>query len=183
MRVILWYFSSSWVIKLIKEIQPKTELALIWYMQEVGQLSSLNLRMPVWTYSNGAQASLNGQNLPLPPPGVKYNYYFRVNERTTPFFHNLFFLSFFVKTVCSLNLITPLTEFVLKWHFTNWYIPTAGNFLSATERWSYNDKLTIQLPLSLRTEAIQGIMTPFCSFIITKICLVTVLFYFLTFVL
>ncbi|XP_006446048.2 uncharacterized protein LOC18052883 [Citrus clementina] len=66
--------------------------------QEVGQLSSLNLRMPVWTYSNGAQASLNGQNLPLPPP---------------------------------------------------------GNFLSATERWSYNDKLTIQLPLSLRTEAIQ----------------------------
>ncbi|KAK9220957.1 hypothetical protein WN944_009381 [Citrus x changshan-huyou] len=75
--------------------------------QEVGQLSSLNLRMPVWTYSNGAQALLNGQNLPLPPP---------------------------------------------------------GNFLSATERWSYNDKLTIQLPLCLRTEAIQVNDLPLTKF-------------------
>ncbi|XP_077210370.1 uncharacterized protein LOC143845851 [Tasmannia lanceolata] len=34
-----------------------------------GQQSTLNLRIPFWTRSNGAKATLNGQNLPLPFPG------------------------------------------------------------------------------------------------------------------
>ncbi|MQM17637.1 hypothetical protein Taro_050611 [Colocasia esculenta] len=34
-------------------------------------------------------------------------------------------------------------------------IPLPGNFLSVTRKWTPNDKLTLQLPISLRTEAIQ----------------------------
>lgn len=63
-----------------------------------GLSSSLNLRIPSWTYSNGAKATLNGQNLPLPVP---------------------------------------------------------GSFLSVTKKWSSGDKLNLQLPLTLRTEAIK----------------------------
>ncbi|GAY53643.1 hypothetical protein CUMW_150680 [Citrus unshiu] len=66
--------------------------------QGSGLTTSLNLRIPTWTSSNGAKATLNGQDLPLPSP---------------------------------------------------------GNFLSVTKTWSSDDKLTIQLPLTLRTEAIQ----------------------------
>ncbi|KAF8403852.1 hypothetical protein HHK36_011958 [Tetracentron sinense] len=35
----------------------------------VGHSSTLNVRIPLWTYSNGAEATLNAQNLPLPIPG------------------------------------------------------------------------------------------------------------------
>uniref|UniRef100_A0A5B7A8K3 Alpha-L-arabinofuranosidase B arabinose-binding domain-containing protein n=2 Tax=Davidia involucrata TaxID=16924 RepID=A0A5B7A8K3_DAVIN len=63
-----------------------------------GQSSALNLRIPLWTYSNGAKAVLNGQNLPLPAP---------------------------------------------------------GNFLSVTRKWNNGDKITLELPISLRTEAIK----------------------------
>ncbi|KAL5832032.1 hypothetical protein ACOSQ4_017386 [Xanthoceras sorbifolium] len=66
-------------------------------MQGTGQSSSLNLRIPFWTNSNGAKATLNNQNLPLPSP---------------------------------------------------------GNFLSVTKQWSAGDKLTLKLPIALRTEAI-----------------------------
>ncbi|KAL7151805.1 hypothetical protein ABFS83_04G055700 [Erythranthe nasuta] len=34
-----------------------------------GASSTLNLRIPLWSYSNGSKASLNGQELSLPPPG------------------------------------------------------------------------------------------------------------------
>ncbi|KAK2641260.1 hypothetical protein Ddye_023023 [Dipteronia dyeriana] len=63
-----------------------------------GQSSSLNLRIPSWTYSNGAKAALNGQSLPQ---------------------------------------------------------PVAGNFLSVTRKWSSGDKLNLELPITLRTEAIK----------------------------
>lgn len=33
----------------------------------------MNLRIPIWTYSNDAKAALNGQNLPVPAPGVNYD--------------------------------------------------------------------------------------------------------------
>jgi hypothetical protein len=39
-------------------------------MQGPSHLSNLNLRIPSWTSTAGAKASLNGQNLPLPAPGV-----------------------------------------------------------------------------------------------------------------
>ncbi|ONH99280.1 hypothetical protein PRUPE_6G022600 [Prunus persica] len=63
-----------------------------------GKSSTLNLRMPIWTASNGAKAALNGQSLSVPAP---------------------------------------------------------GSFLSVTSKWSSGDTLTLQLPISLRTEAIQ----------------------------
>ncbi|KAL3850097.1 hypothetical protein ACJIZ3_011979 [Penstemon smallii] len=66
--------------------------------QEEGTSSTLNLRIPPWTHSNGAEASLNGQDLSLPAP---------------------------------------------------------GNFLSITRKWSSADKISLDLPLSLRTEPIK----------------------------
>lgn len=41
-------------------------------MQEADQSSNLNLRIPSWTHADGAQASLNGQSLTLPAPGVNF---------------------------------------------------------------------------------------------------------------
>ncbi|GKU94072.1 hypothetical protein SLEP1_g7609 [Rubroshorea leprosula] len=66
--------------------------------EETAQPSTLNLRMPTWTNSNGTKAELNAQNLPIPAP---------------------------------------------------------GNFLSITRKWSASDKLTLQLPITLRAEAIK----------------------------
>ncbi|XP_021894191.1 uncharacterized protein LOC110811885 [Carica papaya] len=63
-----------------------------------GKSSTLNLRVPIWTHSTGAEVKLNSRTLPLPAP---------------------------------------------------------GSFLPVTHSWSPNDKLTLQLPLSLRTEAIK----------------------------
>ncbi|KAL0419612.1 UNVERIFIED_CONTAM: hypothetical protein Sradi_1374700 [Sesamum radiatum] len=60
--------------------------------------STLNFRIPFWTYSDGAKASLNGQDTPL---------------------------------------VTP------------------GNFLPVTRSWSPGDKITFELPISFRTEAIK----------------------------
>ncbi|KAL1539612.1 hypothetical protein AAHA92_24071 [Salvia divinorum] len=60
--------------------------------------ATLNFRIPLWTYSKGAKATLNGQNLPLPSP---------------------------------------------------------GSFLSVSRSWSRGDSITIELPISLRTEAIK----------------------------
>jgi hypothetical protein len=41
--------------------------------------------------------------------------------------------------------------------FLHYSYRDAGNFLSVTKNWRPGDKLTLQLPISLRTEAIQGI--------------------------
>ncbi|VFQ88414.1 unnamed protein product [Cuscuta campestris] len=60
--------------------------------------STINFRVPSWTHANGANALLNRQVVPLPPP---------------------------------------------------------GNFLSITRRWTSYDKFTLELPMSLRTEAIK----------------------------
>lgn len=38
-------------------------------MQGAGKASTLNLRIPSWSNSNGAEAMLNGQSLALPSPG------------------------------------------------------------------------------------------------------------------
>ncbi|KAJ6325962.1 hypothetical protein OIU78_013119 [Salix suchowensis] len=62
------------------------------------QASTLHLRMPIWTNSEGATATINSQSLPLPAP---------------------------------------------------------GSFLSVNRKWSSSDKLTLQIPISLRTEAIK----------------------------
>ncbi|KAM3741098.1 hypothetical protein ACB098_08G150500 [Castanea mollissima] len=70
------------------------------------QSSTLNLRIPSWTHTDGAKASLNDQSLNLPAP---------------------------------------------------------GNFLSVTRDWRVGDKITLQLPISLRTEAIKDDRPEFAS--------------------
>ncbi|KAH0746497.1 hypothetical protein KY285_008154 [Solanum tuberosum] len=65
---------------------------------ETSAPSTLNLRIPSWTDSSSAKASLNGENLSLPPP---------------------------------------------------------GNFLSITKGWGSGEKINMELPMNLRTEAIK----------------------------
>ncbi|XP_010492033.1 PREDICTED: uncharacterized protein LOC104769505 [Camelina sativa] len=64
----------------------------------MGKETTLNLRIPVWTNSEGAKVSLNGQ---------------------------------------------PLK------------VPASGNFLSIKQNWKSGDQVTMELPLSIRTEAIK----------------------------
>ncbi|KDP22063.1 hypothetical protein JCGZ_25894 [Jatropha curcas] len=68
--------------------------------------STLNLRIPIWTHLDGAEATLNGQSLAVPAP---------------------------------------------------------GNFLSITRKWSSGDKITLQLPISLRTESIKDDRSEYAS--------------------
>ncbi|KAM1276297.1 hypothetical protein ACFX13_029538 [Malus domestica] len=78
---------------------PYLRVALTFSSAEgTGKSSTLNLRIPIWTDSNGAKAALNGQSLSVPAP---------------------------------------------------------GSFLTVTRKWSPGDILTLQLPISLRTEAIK----------------------------
>ncbi|KAH7838601.1 hypothetical protein Vadar_028811 [Vaccinium darrowii] len=79
---------------------PRLQLTLTILSKEqgLGQTSTLYLRIPIWTYQNGAKAMLNGQVFSLPSP---------------------------------------------------------GNFLSVTRNWSPSDKITLELPISLRTKAIK----------------------------
>ncbi|XP_042509637.1 uncharacterized protein LOC122085222 [Macadamia integrifolia] len=86
---------------------PYLRVTLEFFTKEgAGQSSTLNLRIPLWTYSNGAKAALNAQNLDLPQP---------------------------------------------------------GNFLAVTRQWSVGDKLTLQLPIGLRTEAIKDDRSEYAS--------------------
>lgn len=77
---------------------PYLRVTLTFSSKVAGHSSTLNLRIPVWTHSNGAKAAINGQTLPVADP---------------------------------------------------------GNFLSITRKWSDGDILTLQLPISLRTESIK----------------------------
>lgn len=136
-------------------------------MQEASQSSSLNLRIPLWTNSNGAKATLNGQSLSLPAPGVNtilvslilFNVLLqRKEEKVSDLFTDIFIFYYYLYPFpfwwhCSLNLFT----FLAYGHLTYGHIPSTGNFISVTKRWSSTDKLTIQLPINLRTEAIKGI--------------------------
>lgn len=40
------------------------------HAQSTSQSSTVNLRMPSWTSLDGANVTLNDQNLPLPSPGM-----------------------------------------------------------------------------------------------------------------
>ncbi|KAI3449929.1 hypothetical protein Pfo_006594 [Paulownia fortunei] len=108
---IVQYISSSlnWRsgnISLSQEVEqvvswdPRFQVAFTFTSKEqaAGGASTLNFRIPLWTYSEGAKASLNGQPTPLATP---------------------------------------------------------GNFLSVSRYWSPGDKITFELPISLRTEAIK----------------------------
>ncbi|KAH7837636.1 hypothetical protein Vadar_016124 [Vaccinium darrowii] len=105
------YISSSinWTsgqISINKKVEPvvswdprlQVTLTILSKEQGSGQASTLHLRIPIWTYPNGAKTMLNGQVLSLPSP---------------------------------------------------------GNFLSVTRNWTPGDKITLELPISLRTEAIK----------------------------
>ncbi|CAK9136982.1 unnamed protein product [Ilex paraguariensis] len=106
---------SSKEISLSQKVEPvlswnnRLHVTLAVSSKEQGAVksSTLNLRIPLWTYTNGAtKASLNGEDLSLPPP---------------------------------------------------------GNFLSITRDWSPGDKITLVLPISLRTEAIKDERPEFSS--------------------
>ncbi|KAL8493184.1 hypothetical protein ACS0TY_024409 [Phlomoides rotata] len=113
---IIQYISSSlnWrsgninlrqqVEQLVSAGDPRLRVAITFpSKQTAGGTSTLNFRIPVWTYSNGANATLNGREIPLPSP---------------------------------------------------------GNFLSLSKSWTPTDKITLDLPISLRTEAIKGNIHP-----------------------
>ncbi|KAL5708128.1 hypothetical protein ACHQM5_018956 [Ranunculus cassubicifolius] len=70
------------------------------------KLSTLNLRIPSWTKSSGANAKLNDAELSLPAP---------------------------------------------------------GNFLSVSKKWSPGDRLTLELPMTLRTETIKDDRSDYAS--------------------
>ncbi|KAL6204090.1 hypothetical protein ACLB2K_021359 [Fragaria x ananassa] len=71
-----------------------------------GKSSTLNLRMPIWTDSDGAKVALNGQSLHPSAP---------------------------------------------------------GSFLQIANKWSHGDTVTLQLPISLRTEAIKDDRAEYAS--------------------
>ncbi|XP_058199393.1 uncharacterized protein LOC131314625 [Rhododendron vialii] len=79
---------------------PRLQVTLTVSSKEEGSslTSALHLRIPIWTYPDGAKAVLNGQDMSLPSP---------------------------------------------------------GNFLSVSRNWSPGDKITLELLISLRTEAIK----------------------------
>ncbi|KAL0435445.1 UNVERIFIED_CONTAM: hypothetical protein Sradi_0252400 [Sesamum radiatum] len=109
---IIQYISSSlnWRsgnINLIQDVEqvvswdPRLRVSFMFTSNEHaagGIASTLNFRIPLWTYSDEAKASLNGQDMPLATP---------------------------------------------------------GNFLPVTRSWSPADKITFELPISFRTEAIK----------------------------
>ncbi|PIN10769.1 hypothetical protein CDL12_16636 [Handroanthus impetiginosus] len=93
--------SLSQQVEQVASWDPRLQVAFtVSSMQQAGggRSSTLNFRIPLWSYSDGAKASLNGQDMPLVPP---------------------------------------------------------GNFLSVTKTWSPGDKITFDLPMSLRTETIK----------------------------
>ncbi|KAI4334590.1 hypothetical protein L6164_019262 [Bauhinia variegata] len=75
-------------------------------IEEAGSFSTLNLRIPTWTHSDGAKGILNTETLALPAP---------------------------------------------------------GNFLSIARKWSAGDKLTLELPITLRLEAIKDDRSEYAS--------------------
>nr|KYP58476.1 hypothetical protein KK1_013885 [Cajanus cajan] len=74
--------------------------------KNTGTSSTLNFRLPTWTYKDGAKGLLNNETLSLPTP---------------------------------------------------------GNFLSITRKWNAGDKLSLQLPITLRTEAIKDDRSKYAS--------------------
>ncbi|XP_074350494.1 uncharacterized protein LOC141689888 isoform X1 [Apium graveolens] len=79
---IVQYVSSSlnWdsgKISLVQKVEPvvswdnrlRVTLSVSSKQQGLSQKLTLKLRIPIWTYSNGAKAALNGQELSLPDPG------------------------------------------------------------------------------------------------------------------
>lgn len=105
-------------------------------MQESERPSStLKLRMPSWTYSSGAKATLNGQDLSLPTPGT--------NRKS-------FYKKLFIAQLFSLSLETNREAIIFS-------VFNAGNFMSVTKSWNPGDTITLDLPLSLRMEAIKGV--------------------------
>ncbi|KAK1402742.1 AbfB domain-containing protein [Heracleum sosnowskyi] len=115
---IIQYISSSlnWnsgKISLVQKVDPvvswdnRLRVTLSVSSKEgLGQKSTLKLRIPPWTYSNGAKAALNGQELSLPDP---------------------------------------------------------GNFLLISRQWNVNDEIAIELPISIRTEAIKDDRSEYAS--------------------
>ncbi|XP_058073548.1 uncharacterized protein LOC131222487 isoform X2 [Magnolia sinica] len=86
-------------VKPVTSSDPNLRVSFSFSVEEgVSQLSTLYIRIPSWTYSNGAKATLNDKSMTLPFP---------------------------------------------------------GNFFSITKKWDRSDRVSLQLPIALRTEAIK----------------------------
>uniref|UniRef100_A0A2N9J4V2 Alpha-L-arabinofuranosidase B arabinose-binding domain-containing protein n=1 Tax=Fagus sylvatica TaxID=28930 RepID=A0A2N9J4V2_FAGSY len=105
---IIQYISSSlnWIsgqfmlnqkVDPVVSTDPHLRVTFTFSSKKGAGQSTLNLRIPIWTFGNGAKASINAESLTVPAPGT---------------------------------------------------------YLSVTRNWGPADKLTLDLPFSLRTEAI-----------------------------
>ncbi|KAB1200186.1 hypothetical protein CJ030_MR0G007896 [Morella rubra] len=112
---------------------------------EAGQASNLNLRIPSWTHADGAKGSVNAERLPLPAPG-----------------HLVLHSCIFGETIEFISLSKVKEKRREKDNLDYWY-GEAGNFLSVTRNWRAGDKLTLELPISLRTEAIKDDRAEYAS--------------------
>ena len=111
-------------------------VSLISVMQTVGQFATLNVRIPTWTSSSGAKATLNDKDLELTSPGMLISNQHRnkINE--------IFELP--------LSLMNCREVFLIQSRFVS------GTFLTISKQWDSGDRLSLQLPIHLRTEAIKG---------------------------
>ena len=97
------------------------------FVQTKGQTAKLNVRIPSWTFADGAGATLNDKDLGSISPG------------------KIILLSN-VQITIDLLKATSLPDLIL------W----AGSFLSITKQWNSDDHLALRFPIRLRTEAIKG---------------------------
>lgn len=109
-------------------------------MQGVGVPSSLNLRIPFWANTKGAKAVINNRNLPLPAPGME------------------------MACKSSFSFLNPTNRN----SSPIFNILDSGNYLSVTRKWNPADRLFIQLPINLWTEAIKGFLIRNLTYITIK---------------
>lgn len=101
------------------------------FLQGTANEATLNIRVPFWSLSDGVKASINAENLPSPIPGLGIK-------------------------IIRITLLKSFQHF----SFAILFEPPAGSFLSVTRKWNSGDKLSLELPLTLRLEHIQGKYSP-----------------------
>lgn len=122
------YFLYFYTFSIISSFYDHYYLLCICCMQGVGQLSTLYLRIPFWTYSKSAKATLNGQTLPLTSPGkfpIIYAFFFLAfSFWLDSYKENLFiFIEFLICRPCTIHqklvcFLLHLGFFVHKFHLS-----------------------------------------------------------------
>lgn len=110
---------------------------------------NLTLRIPFWTHSEGAKASLNGQHLALPSPGLNFHLIYIDTVSLILFKRKK------LKDRCT--FILRKQRFRVIWYI---WLLHSGNYLTLARKWSTGDQINLELPVKLRTDPIQGIFVP-----------------------